>query len=100
MRSRPKQVSARLYASTAPSPGRRPGSKVRTGFEDAHRFSKVRILENPGDSFEDAHLFPRCARKLSIFETRRARSPVLVGSPDLSCTADVPDAYGALTNSF
>ena len=26
-------------------------------------FSKVRILENPGDFFEDAHPFPRCARK-------------------------------------
>jgi hypothetical protein len=24
-------------------------------------FSNVRILENPDDSFEDAHLFPRCA---------------------------------------
>ena len=41
--------------------------KVRTGFEGAQRFREVRILENPGDSFEDAHHFPRCARKLRIF---------------------------------
>jgi hypothetical protein len=61
--SRPKQVTARLYASTAPGPGQRPGSKVRTAFEDAHGFRKVRILENPGDFFEDAHPFPRCAQK-------------------------------------
>ncbi len=46
--------------------------KVRTGFEDAHRFSKVRILENPGDLFEDAHPFPRCARKVRTFAERRA----------------------------
>ena len=38
-------------------------SKVRTGFEDAHPFSTVRILENPDDSFEGAHPFPRCAPK-------------------------------------
>jgi hypothetical protein len=62
-RTRPKQVAARLYASTAPGPGPCPGSKVRTCFEDAHRFSKVRILENPDDFFEDAQAFPRCARK-------------------------------------
>src|ERR1700722_9743003 len=60
--------------------------KVRTLFEDAHHFSKVRILENAGDSFEDAHLFARCARKLSIFERRWARSPVSAGSHALSCT--------------
>ena len=35
--------------------------KVRTLFEDAHLFRKVRILENADDSFEDAHPFPRCA---------------------------------------
>jgi hypothetical protein len=64
--------------------------KVRKSFEDAHPFLEVRILENAGDSFEDAHLFPRCARKLSIFERRWARSPVSAGSHDLSCTADVP----------
>jgi hypothetical protein len=49
-------------------------SKVRTGFEGAHPFREVRILENPGDFFEDAHLFPRCARKLRIFERRTART--------------------------
>jgi hypothetical protein len=38
-------------------------AKVRTGFEGAHCFRKVRILENPDDSFEDAHVFPRCAPK-------------------------------------
>ena len=37
--------------------------KVRTMFEDAHPFREVRILENPGDSFEGAHPFPRCAPK-------------------------------------
>jgi hypothetical protein len=37
--------------------------KVRTLFEGAQAFRKVRILENPGDSFEDAHPFPRCAPK-------------------------------------
>jgi len=37
--------------------------KVRTGFEDAQGFQEVRILENPGDSFEDAHPFARCAPK-------------------------------------
>src|SRR5580698_3464016 len=62
-RTRPQQVDPRLYASTAPGPGRRPGSKVRTPFEGAHRSSKVRILENPDDSFEGAQAFPRCARK-------------------------------------
>jgi hypothetical protein len=46
--------------------GRRRGrrslaSKVRTAFEGAHQSRKVRILENPEDSFEGAHLFPRCA---------------------------------------
>jgi hypothetical protein len=34
----------------------------------------VRILENPEDSFEDAHPFPRCARKVRIFaEGRHSR---------------------------
>jgi hypothetical protein len=45
---------------------------VRTPFEDAHRFSKVRILENPDDFFEDAHPFPRCARKVRTFAERAA----------------------------
>jgi hypothetical protein len=63
MQSRPKPAAARLYASTAPGPGPCPGSKMRTPFEDAHPFSKVRILENLDDSFEDAHPFPRCARE-------------------------------------
>jgi hypothetical protein len=45
-------------------------SKMRTLFEDAHPFRKVSILENPEDSFEDAHLFARCARKVRTFETR------------------------------
>jgi hypothetical protein len=38
-------------------------SKVRTAPEGAQPFAKVRILENPDDSFEDAHPFPRCAPK-------------------------------------
>jgi hypothetical protein len=42
--------------------------KVRTSFEDAHGFWEVRILENLEDFFEDAHPFPRCARKVSTFE--------------------------------
>jgi hypothetical protein len=37
--------------------------KVRTLFEDAHAVREVRILENPGDSFEGAHPFARCAPK-------------------------------------
>jgi hypothetical protein len=44
--------------------------KVLTLFEDAHPFRKVSILENPEDSFEDAHLFARCARKVRTFETK------------------------------
>jgi hypothetical protein len=36
-------------------------SKVRTAPEGAQPFAKVRILENPDDSFEDAHPFTRCA---------------------------------------
>jgi hypothetical protein len=45
-------------------------SKVRTGFEDAHPCSKVRILENPDDSFEGAHPFPRCAPKTAHLRKR------------------------------
>jgi hypothetical protein len=50
-------------------------SKVRTLFEDAHHFVKVRILENPEDSFEDAQLIPRCARKVRTYggQVRRGR---------------------------
>jgi hypothetical protein len=50
-----------------------PSSKVRTWFEGAQGFSKVRILENLGDFFEDAHPFPRCARKVRIFGKRICR---------------------------
>src|ERR1700733_3802568 len=64
-RTRPEPAGARLYASTAPGPGRRPGSKVCTGFEDEHRFRKVRILENPEVFFEGAQAFTRCAQKTS-----------------------------------
>src|SRR5580700_2574544 len=70
--SRPRPAAARLYASTAPGPGRCPGSKVRTSFEDAHRIRKVRILENPDVFFEDAHPFPRCARKTAHLRERRS----------------------------
>ena len=59
--------------STAPGPGRCPGSKVRTLFEGAHPFRKVSILENPEDSFEDAHLFRRCAPKTAHLRTALAR---------------------------
>jgi hypothetical protein len=38
-------------------------SKVRTLFEGAQPFSKVRILENPEDFFEGAQPLPRCAPK-------------------------------------
>jgi len=48
---------------------------VRTLFEDAQRTRKVSILENPENSFEDAHLFSkmrsfRCAscKRVRIFE--------------------------------
>ena len=34
-------------------------AKVRTGFEGCAPFSKVRILENPDDSFEDAQPFSK-----------------------------------------
>jgi len=54
--------------------GRGPASKVRTLFEDAQPFQQVRILEKPGDSFEGAHLFPRCARKLRTFERSAVRA--------------------------
>jgi hypothetical protein len=37
---------------------------MRTLFEDARLSREVRILENLGDSFEDAHLFPRCSPKI------------------------------------
>jgi hypothetical protein len=94
-RSRPRQVPARLYARTAPHA--RAGTRgPRPCFEGAQfvrrcaPFLKVRILENAGDSFEDAHPFPRCARKLRTFERRLVRSPVSAGSHDLSCTADLP----------
>jgi hypothetical protein len=73
-RPRPKPAAARLYASTAPGPGRCPGSKVRTPFEDAQRFWEVRILENPGDFFEDAHPFPRCARKSAHLRREQTKS--------------------------
>jgi Protein of unknown function (DUF1553)/Protein of unknown function (DUF1549)/Planctomycete cytochrome C len=36
---------------------------VRNFFEGAQQFRKVRILENLGDFFEDAHRFARCAPK-------------------------------------
>jgi hypothetical protein len=62
-RSRPKQVPARLYATTAPGAGPRPCLKVRNLFEDAHGFRKVRIWENLENSFEGAHPFRRCAPK-------------------------------------
>ena len=51
--------------------GRGPASKMRSPFEDAHRFRKVRILENAGDSFEDAHPFTRCAPKTAMLERGR-----------------------------
>jgi hypothetical protein len=62
--------------------------KVRNLFEGAQHFLEVRILENAGDSFEDAHRFPRCARKVRLLEGRRARSPVPAGL----CIFDVCDA--------
>jgi hypothetical protein len=41
-----------------------PCKKVLTWFEGAHFFREVSILENPDDSFEDAHPFPRCSPEL------------------------------------
>jgi hypothetical protein len=49
-------------------------SKVRTGFEDAQLFRKVRILENPEDFFEDAHPFPRCAPKTEDLQRTTGRN--------------------------
>ena len=66
--------------------GRGPASKVRTLFEDAQAFRKVRILEKPEDFFEDAHLFPRCAPKTAHLRRGRDRSPVPAGSQALSRT--------------
>ena len=90
MQSRPKQVPARLHARTAPRAGPRPCRRCAPDSKDAHRFSKVRTLENAGDSFEDAHPFPRCARKLSNFERRQVRSRPSPGSHALSCALNIP----------
>src|SRR5580700_7705262 len=49
--------------------------KMRTGFEGAHGFREVRILENPEDSFEDAHPFPRCAPETAHLRRRDAARP-------------------------
>ena len=52
------------------------GSRAVPWFEDAHSLrrcspvSKVRILENPGDFFEDAQRFPRCALKTEHLRKR------------------------------
>ena len=57
--------------------------KVLTPFEGAHLFRKVSILENPDDSFEDAHPFPRCSPDLAKNLTRaleRRRNSVSEGA--------------------
>jgi hypothetical protein len=54
--------------------------KVRTGFEDAHPFREVRILENPDDFFEDAQPFPRCAPK-----TAHLRGALRLGRVSAPC---------------
>ena len=46
-------------------------SKMRTPFEGAHGFGEVRILENPGDLFEDAQPFARCAPETPHLRTAR-----------------------------
>jgi hypothetical protein len=51
-----------------------PASKMLNLFEDAQPFQQVSILEKPGDFFEGAHLFRRCARKLRTFERRTVRA--------------------------
>src|SRR5580704_19150217 len=90
---RPKPAAARLYAPTAPGPGRCPGSKVRTVFEDAHHFREVRILENPGDFFEDAHPFPRCARKTAqLRKEEENRAPSGGGAGDAELGHGLPPA--------
>ena len=45
-----------------------PHSKRRTLFQ------MWRILEKPGDLFEDAHPVPRCALKVRIFDAVKVRS--------------------------
>jgi hypothetical protein len=52
-----------------------PCSKVRKLFEGAQGFRKVRILENPEDLFEDAHPFPRCARKTANLRAEYGAGP-------------------------
>jgi hypothetical protein len=52
-----------------------PCSKVRKLFEGAQGFRKVRILENPEDSFEDAHPFSRCARKTAHLRAEYGAGP-------------------------
>jgi len=62
-------MAARVYAVQGRGP-----SKMRTLFEGAQPFRKVRILENPDDSFEDAHPFPRCAPKTEHLRITTSRS--------------------------
>jgi hypothetical protein len=50
--------------------------KMLTPFEDAHLFRKVSILENPDNSFEDAHPFPRCSPAHTENINRGPRIPV------------------------
>ncbi len=84
-------------AGAGPRPCRRCArcSKMRTDF------SKVRILENAGDSFEDAHPFARCARKT---EHLRKETGSVTGFGRFAClvlhSRTFPDAYARLTNSF
>ena len=74
-RSKPKPAVARLYARTAPGPRARcPCSEgAHSLSEDAHRFRKVRILENPEDSFEDvASVFKDAQFLVSLFAAKGA----------------------------
>jgi len=64
-------------------------SKVRTSFEDAHPFRKVRILENLDDSFEDAHRFPRCAPKTAHLRPRAVSPSRLRSRGRLPTSAEI-----------
>ena len=61
--------------------GRGLASKVRHFIPKMQPFEKCAILEKPEDSFEDAHHFPRCARKT---RTRRKGTGSVTGSGRLA----------------
>ena len=80
-RTRPKQVAARLYASTAPGAGRRPGSKVAqapsedagTVFESAHLGKPRRFLRRCA-AFSKVRT-KKCATRRTVCAVRVVRAP-------------------------